>query len=71
MPKFNYFKVYKDISSKEEEMKHLRDILPSSVGGEHFKDIAVLNLYSDREIDFLAAYGSTGWELDQEPQQSA
>lgn len=65
MAKFKYFKVYPDLSSKEEDMKHLREVLPPDVDGKHFRDIPVLTLESDQEIDF-EQYGSSGWEVDPE-----
>lgn len=65
MSKFKYVKVYPDLASKEADMEHLRKVLPKSVDGKHFRDIPVLNLESDQEIDF-EQYGSAGWEVDPE-----
>lgn len=63
MPNFEYFKVYEDVASMNAEIELLREVLPQSVTGGFFKDIPVLDLESDEEIDF-ESYGSTGWTLD-------
>lgn len=65
MPKFKYFKVYKNMDYLRADRAHLKEVLPESVTGGFFKDIPVLDLQSDQEIDF-ESYGSSGWQIDPE-----
>jgi hypothetical protein len=55
-----YYKVYRDTDAMREEISYLRKALPDNVTGDFFRDIPVLDLRSEHEIDF-EAYGSAGW----------